>query len=279
MPGDVASDVAARLAERPLTGQVAVVTGASRGIGAAMAVALGHMGADVVVAARTTTPRPDVAGTIHTTAADVMATGRRCLAVAADMSVAADIESLIQTTVDTFGRIDILVNNAAAMNARMYDTIWDMTPESWRYQIDVNLTALWLATKVTAPLMRDQGGGLIIYITSAGGRPPDPRVVRPGAHVGAAYVASKVAVNRMTAAIGNELRPDGIAVVAIHPGHVRTETSVRMGKVGGFDLTQGHDVAVPVATLARVVAGDRMEFAGEVLYAPEFVAEHGMVVP
>jgi NAD(P)-dependent dehydrogenase (short-subunit alcohol dehydrogenase family) len=115
-------------------------------------------------------------------------------------------------------------------------------------------------------------------MTSAGGRPPDPRVARPGAHVGAAYVASKVAVNRMTAALADELRPAGIAVVAVHPGHVRTETSVLMGEVGGFDLTQGHDVAVPVATLAHVVAGDPMEHAGAMLYAPEFIAEHGMVV-
>src|SRR5262249_20296820 len=160
MSGDVATDVASRLAQRPLTGQIALVTGASRGIGAALAVALARMGADVAVAARTATPRPDVSGTIHTTAADVEATGRRSLSIAADMSVAADVEAMIGTTMDAFGRLDILVNNAAAMNPRMFDTIWKMTPESWRYQIDVNLTSLWLATKVAAPLMRDQGGGL-----------------------------------------------------------------------------------------------------------------------
>jgi NAD(P)-dependent dehydrogenase (short-subunit alcohol dehydrogenase family) len=259
--------------DQPLLGKVAVVTGASRGIGQAVAVRLAELGCDVVVAARTVDPRPDLPGSISHTADLVRETGRRCLPVQIDMSRDADIERLAETTIEEFGRVDILVNNAAAVDERMYENFWDMTPESWRYQIDLNLTSVWLALKAFAPRMRERGGGIVVNMTSAlAGMPRNPNLPGQGS-TGAAYTTSKVAVSRLTEDLSKELAPYGIAIVALHPGFVRTDNGERLASVGGFDMSRAMSVDVPLAALEHLVTTGAVDHSGNVVFAPKLVQD------
>jgi NAD(P)-dependent dehydrogenase (short-subunit alcohol dehydrogenase family) len=253
----------------PLLGRVAVVTGASRGIGRALALSVARLGADVVVTGRTVAPRPDIEGSLDGTKAEVEALGRRCVAVGADLTDAAEVERLAKVTLDELGRVDVVVNNAAAMVPEMYDGLLEMTPESWRYQIELNLTVPWLVTKTFVPLM-EPDGGIVVNMTSMAGAPAAPGTVPPGARVGAAYAASKVALNRLTSDLAAELAGRHIAVVALHPGMTKTENGTRLGALGGFRVDLGHDVDVAVEAFERIVtAADPMAHSGAVVLATD----------
>ena len=261
--------------DKPLSGKVAVVTGASRGIGREVAVRLAQLGCDVVVAARTVDPRPDLPGTIGETAARVRAEGQKCLAVAVDVTNDDDIFNLAEAARTEFGRVDILINNAAAQDARMYDSIWNMTPDSWRYQYAVNLTASWVGVKAFATLMRESGnGGLIINMTSAlPGMARNPNL--PGkASTGAAYPSSKVALSRMTEDLAKELSPYGITIVALHPGFVKTDNAELLAGVSGFDISSASgDAEAPLATIEHLATADPSQHAGNLIFAPTFAKE------
>jgi 3-oxoacyl-[acyl-carrier protein] reductase len=253
-----------------LAGKVALVTGASRGIGRALALSLAGMGADVVVTSRSlTSSTPGVS--LRDTAAAVEATGRSALAVPADLSVAGGVGAVADAAVERFGRVDILVNNAAVLTPEVYESFWEMTEASWRYQVELNLTAYWLMMKAVAPSMRDHGGGLIVNITSGttGHALPDG-VVADDAVLGAAYPATKEAVTRLTRDLAPELAPAGIAVVALHPGVTRTESNVEHTTAHGFNVLQSHGVEVPVAAFEALVRGDPALHSGEMIYAPMF---------
>ena len=265
-------------ADTPLEGKVAVVTGASRGIGRDLALRLGALGCDVVVAARTVQPRADLPGSINETAEAITSLGRRCIAVATDMTVEHDINALAEATVAEFGRVDILVNNAAALDERMYESFWDMSPESWRYQVDLNLTSSWLALKAFAPTMRDAGGGLVINLTSAlAGAPRNPNLPGSGS-TGAAYTTTKAALSRMSEDLSKELLPHGIAIVALHPGFVKTDNGERLAPVGGFDLSKASGSSeAPLAVLEHLAITGGREESGSVVFAPTYADERGLL--
>ena len=264
--------------DTPLLGKVAVVTGASRGIGRDLTLRLAELGCDLVVAARTVAPRDDLPGSISQTADAVRALGRRCLPVATDMTVDGDIARLASSAFEEYGGVDILVNNAAGLDERMYENFWDMTPESWRYQVDLNLTSVWLAIKAFAPRMREQGGGLIVNMTSAlAGAPRNPNLPGHGS-TGAAYTTTKVAVSRLTEDLSKELAPYGISIVALHPGWVRTDNGDRLAPVGGFDMAMAAaDSTVPMAVLEHLAVTGASDESGTVVFAPAFAKERGLV--
>jgi NAD(P)-dependent dehydrogenase (short-subunit alcohol dehydrogenase family) len=184
-----------------LDGKVALVTGASRGVGAATAVALAEAGCDVACAARSTQAQPQrTEGTIDNTVARVEAAGRRGLAVPTNLAVDAEVEAMVATTLDHFGRLDILINNAAIT------FIGDLDIPLHRFDLvmQVNMRAPLIAIRSSVPAMRAAGGGSVVNVSSVAALYPHPSLM--------AYGMSKVALERLTVDAASQLAADGIAV-------------------------------------------------------------------
>jgi len=184
-------------------GRVAIVTGAVRGLGRAAAERLYERGASVAVNAR------------HAERAEALAAslGARALAVPGDVAAKGVPEEIVSRTVERFGRIDILVNNAAFARSTRFP---DLSAEEWRDAIEVNLTAPFLLTKAVLPQMKKQSYGRIINVSSSAGRTVS---TLGGAH----YTASKAGLLGLTRASAKELGKFGITVNAICPGMIDTE--------------------------------------------------------
>src|SRR2546430_354017 len=151
------------MTDRPLEGKVALVTGAARGIGKAVAIELGRLGADVVVTARTVVPRgDDLVGTIGETVADLDAVGARGVAVQADLLDPDDVHAVVDTTQREFGGVDILVNNAADTSDNVFRGFWDTTPDVWASQFQLNLNVMYELMHAFAPGMKERDGGFLV---------------------------------------------------------------------------------------------------------------------
>jgi 7-alpha-hydroxysteroid dehydrogenase len=186
-----------------LDGKVAVVTGAGRGIGRGCALAFAEMGADVVCAARTREQIDD-------TAAAVRKLGRRALAVECDVMKSDALENLVTSATEEFGRIDVVVNNAGGSPPKpMLETSERMFEQAFRF----NVTTAFLLTRMAVPVMRKNGGGAVVNISSAAGRLVQPYF--------AAYGTAKAALTFLTRNLGAELAPD-VRVNAIAVGSVAT---------------------------------------------------------
>ena len=184
-------------------GRVAIITGAWRGLGRASAARLYKRGASVAVNVRDPERAEMLAREI----------GERALGVAGDVAAEGVPEEIAQRTIECFGRIDILVNNAALPLSTRFP---DLTVEEWRKAIEVNLTAPFLMTKAVLPAMRAQRYGRIVNISSSGGRMVS---TLGGAH----YTASKAGLLGLTRATAKELGKFGITVNAVCPGMIDTE--------------------------------------------------------
>jgi citronellol/citronellal dehydrogenase len=204
-----------------LEDSVAVVTGASRGIGRATAVVLARAGAHVVCTARSTESAPSkMPGTIDQTVQQVRALGRRALAVRCDVSQEDQVEALAQRTLAEFGRIDVLVNNAAA---NYWVPFVDMPTKRWDLVVNVNLRGAVLCTKAFLPRMVQQRSGRIINVSS--GTAVDPEIAASYAML--AYAVSKAGLEMFTRGLALELRPHQIAVNALRiETYVATEGAV-----------------------------------------------------
>jgi len=184
-----------------LEGKVALVTGASRGVGAATAVALAEAGCDVACAARSTESAPQrTPGTIDETVARVAATGRRAVAVPTNLAVDDEVVAMVDRTVAALGGIDILVNNAAIT------FVGDLDIPMHRYDLvmAVNLRAPLLAIRRAVPVMKARGGGSIVNVSSVAALYPHPSLL--------AYGISKIGLERLTVDAATQLAPFSIAV-------------------------------------------------------------------
>ena len=189
-----------------ITGNVAIITGASRGIGLAIARRFAEAGAKVVLSSR----KQEALDTI---AAEMQARGLEALPVAAHNGDKAALQALVGRTVDSFGRVDILVNNAAT-NPH-FGPILDSADSMWQKTIEVNLMGNFWLTQACVPVMRGQGGGRIINVASVNG-------LRPGTFMGI-YSLTKAALISLTQTLAVELASDHIQVNAIAPGLTRTQ--------------------------------------------------------
>jgi NAD(P)-dependent dehydrogenase (short-subunit alcohol dehydrogenase family) len=206
----------------PLAGRVALVTGASRGIGRAYALALADAGAAVVVTARTVGPTeaadPPV-GSLAEVLAAIRAVGGTGWALAGDLTDVASIERMVADALATAGRIDVLVNNAGVFPH--HDSL-AITPEEWDHSFAVNVRGPYFAARAVLPQMIERGSGSIVNITSLTAR---PTVLGSAGHTDLlTYAVSKAALERLTTFLAEDLRPFGIAVNALSPGGVLTES-------------------------------------------------------
>ncbi len=185
------------------SGRVAIVTGAARGLGRATAARLHERGASVAVNVRDAARAEEVAATL----------GDRALAVPGDVIGEGIPEQIVERTLERFGRVDILVNNAAHAQSTRFP---ELGADEWRLALEVNMTAPFLLTKAVLPTMRAQGYGRIINISSSAGRMVS---TLGGAH----YTASKAGLLGLTRASAKELGKFGITVNAVCPGMIDTE--------------------------------------------------------
>jgi NAD(P)-dependent dehydrogenase (short-subunit alcohol dehydrogenase family) len=188
-----------------LRDRVVVVTGAGGGIGRAVAAAFGSQGSSVVLVGRTREP-------LLAAADDVAAAGGRALVLCGDIAVEADVRGVVERVVDRFGRLDVLVNNAAAHQPRA--RVVEMDLAVWERVLSVNLTGTMLFAKHAASRMAAVGSGAIVNIGSLSGH--TPRLMN------AAYAASKAAVAHLTRTLALELAADGVRVNAVSPGSTQT---------------------------------------------------------
>lgn len=189
-----------------LEGKVAIITGGSRGIGRATALAFAEEKSKVAVASR---KLPDLKAVVK----EINALGGEGLAVVAHMGKSEDIRNLVDQTVNHFGRIDILVNNAASNPA--IGPSEDMEERTWDHVMNVNLKGVFLLTQLVGRLMIKQGGGKIINISSTGG-------IKPGQNGLLAYNVSKGGIIMMTKALAQEWGKYNIRVNVVAPGLVET---------------------------------------------------------
>jgi 3-oxoacyl-[acyl-carrier protein] reductase len=193
-------------AAKQLEGQVALVTGASRGIGRAVALALAEEGAKVVVNyARSSTAAEEIV-------AHITAEGGHALALQADVAQAEQVDALISRTLEAFGRIDILVNNAGITRDTL---LLRMKLEDWQAVIDLNLTGVFLCTKAVAKGMLKQRSGRIINIASVAGQMGNPGQAN--------YSAAKAGVIGFTKTVAKEMASRGVTVNAVAPGFIETD--------------------------------------------------------
>jgi NAD(P)-dependent dehydrogenase (short-subunit alcohol dehydrogenase family) len=229
----------------PLQGRRAVVTGAGRGIGRSIALALAQAGADVAVSARSTAE-------IEGVAEQLRAFGRRALAIPCDVTDAAQVAQLAEAAVAGLGGVDILVNNAGAATSHKFLGHPD---ELWHQMLAINLTGVYYVTKALVPHMVAQQAGRIINIASI--------TAKVGARYIAAYTASKHGVLGLTRALAAEFVSQNITVNAICPGYV--DTPMTDGNVTNIVNRTGLSAAQVRETLEKTSPQNR-------LIAPEEVA-------
>jgi NAD(P)-dependent dehydrogenase (short-subunit alcohol dehydrogenase family) len=194
-----------------LSGKIALVTGGTRGIGAATAIALAHEGADVAIAAR----RLDKAASATRDA--IIATGRRCALFAADFGQTADVLRCVQETRSALGEIDILVHSAGGpVNGGLFD----LSPEQWQNAFDVHVHAIFHLCRAVVPAMRTKKEGAIILVSSTAGL--------RGVITNVAYQVVKGALPQFARALAREFANDNIRINCVAPGVIRTDFHATM---------------------------------------------------
>jgi NAD(P)-dependent dehydrogenase (short-subunit alcohol dehydrogenase family) len=268
--------------------RVALVTGASRGIGKATALALAGAGFDVALGARTVhegegvdDARPDAGplpGSLDATAAEVEAAGRRALPVRMDLHDRATLEAGAARVLDEWGRIDVLVNNAVDTGPGSMTRVEDTTLEDYERKLEGNFLAQLVLIRAVLPHLLDRGAGTIVNITSAAGITDPPAPAGEGGW-GLAYAASKAAFHRVAAHLAVEFGPRGVRAYNVEPGMVLTEKMERnqreMGLEGKFPAAPP---TVPAAVVAWLATHDEID-NGATVTAQRFARRRGLHEP
>ena len=264
MSGPVAVD-------RALEGRIAIVTGASRGIGRGCAVGLAARGATVYCTARRTSDAdPPEEGTLEAVAAEIDAVGGRGIPIACDHRDDAAVEAVFDRVRADEGRLDVLVNNAFIIPDELTSgkPFWEVPISNWDDMIDVGTRSAYVASRFAAPIMVEQGSGLIANISSSG-------AAEYAWHV--AYGVGKCALDRLTADTAHELKRHGVAVVSLWPGLVLTERNeVNARHVKGLDFSTAESLFFTGRAVAALAADEKVnERTGHALVSRDLADEFG----
>ena len=272
--------------------KVALVTGASRGIGKAIALSLAQGGFDIVAAARTlregegrvSAPfkqdqrQVAVPGSLEQTAAQVESLGRECLVLQMDMLDRSSLDAVVSQTMGTFGRIDVLVNNALYQGPGLMYLLPDVEMPQLENIMQGNLYNQLYLTQLVIPVMLEQGGGVVIDMTSGSAQMAPPAPADKGGW-GFAYAASKSAFHRLAEFINVEYGQQNIRAYNIDPGYTVTEASKAL--FGDNEATEGHfkanepeDTAAVVAWLASSDTSGK--YSARTVYTPTFFEKQGI---
>ncbi len=186
-----------------MSGKVVMITGASRGIGASAARAFAEAGAKVALLARSRDAIIELSGEL----------GDAALAIPCDVSRYWEVEAAVQATLDTFGRVDVLINNAGVVEP--IGRLEDIDPEGWTHVVDINLKGVFNCMRAALPVMRAEGGGTVLGVSSGAAHGP----VEGWSH----YCASKAGAAMLTRCLDKEERENGIRAIGLSPGTVATQ--------------------------------------------------------
>ncbi len=244
---------------KKMDGMVAIVTGASRGLGRAIAKAFATEGAKVVVSARRKSPT-GLSGTAEETAEQIRFKGGEAMALICDVTEEEQVRAMVGRTIDRYGRIDVLVNNAGVMV--LGETLLDIAPEQWDQSVAANLRGPYLCCRAVLPTMIEQKRGSIIHIGSRMGSDHE----QGG---GVLYSATKAAVHMFSLCLADEVREHNIAVNILSPGSLRTEGSAAIPWTQR-DWDQRVDPEVVGPSAVYLALQDASTFTGQLVHRAEF---------
>jgi len=259
--------------EGKLKGKVAIVTGASRGIGEAIALRYAQEGARVVVSARTIDDGDHVlAGGINNVVQRIVDAGGQAIAVRSDLAIKEHRENLVKEALAAFGSVDILVNNAAVT---YFVQVKDFTDKHRNLMFEVQVNAPFHLSQLVLPAMQARGSGWILNISSHAAIHPAKEVAGRG---GTVYGMCKAALERFTTGLASEVYDDGIGVNVISPGLVATPGVVHHQLITADTPVEN---ITPVENMAeaclRLVYGDPQELTGKVTYAVDVMRYYDLV--
>ena len=262
--------------DKALAGQVALVTGASRGIGKGIAIELATSGAKVYFTGRTTTEDPQRPGTVAATQEEIRALGGRGVGLCCDHHKDAQVAEVFEQIRKDEGRLDLLVNNATAeMGTMIGKPFWELPIELFDDLIGVGLRSHYVASWYAAPLMLSQKRGLIVNVSSHGSREY---------LMGVSYGIGKAGVEKLTTDAAKEFRPHGVAVVSIWPGLVKSENRLVNaetqpdGRVTlfGLDLSFAETPHFPGRAVVALAADeDAMARTGQAFWVRDLARDYG----
>jgi citronellol/citronellal dehydrogenase len=256
-----------------LQGKVALITGASRGIGEAIAVRLGMEGAKIVVSARTAqSGESRLPGTLNETMARVRKTGADVTFIKADLAQAREREMLVEKADAAYGGIDILINNAAIT---YFTPVADFTEKRFKLMMEVQVYAPFHLAQLVLPGMKAKKSGAIVNISSpAGLHPKQPYM--PAARGGTVYGMCKAALERFSTGLASEVFDDGIAVNVVSPGLVDTPGVAVHGLINERTRDRVQPIEYIAEAVYRLAAADAKTMTGRIDYAEPFLKELGV---
>jgi citronellol/citronellal dehydrogenase len=252
-----------------LKDKVAIVTGGSRGLGKAIAGGLSEEGAAVVIAARTETENRDLPGTIYRTAEEIKASGSEALAVRCDVTNEESVNRMVDLTLESFGRVDVLVNNAGVA---FYYPVTETPLKRWELVIRVNLTGAFLCSRAVLPHMMKQKHGSIINISSLAADERDEGTVPTGL----AYAASKAGLDRLTLGLATEAGKYNIAANAVKPHRVVDTDGMRLWQPDA-DRSSWQSAEMMVRAVNLLAGQDSKGITGTIATDREICTWHGLI--